>query len=91
MAEFISTKLSYQGHLYVLHKSYRTFDDIEKKLYRCANFQKLKCGGWAHYFPHNNEVHISREHSFPCIPAPAEVEVQRFNARLRETAIFKSK
>ena len=83
MAEFINSKygnrkLSYQGHLYNLH----AIDDDGKRRYRCFNYKKFKCKGWAHYFDGN--VNVTQEHSFPCIPAPAVVNAHRVDANIRE-------
>ena len=73
MAEKISTKydgqkLSFQGHIYNHHKELGP----EKTLYRCFNYKKFNCHGWAHLYV-DGHVEITREHTFPCVPAPTEV------------------
>lgn len=74
-------KLAYEGHIYNYHRT----SDMGIRFYRCFNYHKVNCKGWATLY--NNGVTIKQEHTFPCIPAPADIRVHNFNANLRASAL----
>ena len=75
-------KLVFQGHTYNHH---RTCPISGSSTYRCFNYKKVKCKGWAKL--NNNVVTVTQEHTYPCIPAPIDIKVQQFNANLRAMAL----
>ena len=79
-SKFGGNKLNHEGYIYNLHKG-----NDDKSLFRCHNYQKHKYHGWAHLYP-DGRIEVTREHTFPCIPAPTEVRVQQIDAIIRVEA-----